>query len=57
MHEQEKLFQEESRVKATDLEHRRKINYSLMQSDLAFQKGKNAFPDLESARKRAKNIK
>ena len=57
MHEQEKLFQEESRIKVTDLEHRRKINYSLMQSDIAFQKGKNVFSDLESARKKAKNIK
>lgn len=57
MHEHEKRFQKESRIKATDLEHRRKINFSLLQSDLAFQKGKNVFPDLESARKRAKNIK
>lgn len=57
MDEHEKLFHRESRIKAMDLEHRRKINYSLMQSDLAFQKGKNAFQDLESARKKAKNIK
>lgn len=57
MHEQEKNFQEESRIKTMDLEHRRKINFSLMQSDIAFEKGKNVFSDLEAARKRAKNIK
>ncbi|HEX5027116.1 MAG TPA: [Fe-S]-binding protein, partial [Agriterribacter sp.] len=57
MHPQEKLFQEDSRIKATDMEHRRKINYSLTQSDIAFRKGKTLFPDLESVRKIAKNIK
>jgi L-lactate dehydrogenase complex protein LldF len=53
----QKAFLAESREKASDLEHRRKINYTLKQSDDAFQKGKMQFFDIASARKKSKNIK
>lgn len=57
MHELEKVFLDESSAKAKDLEHRRKINFSLMQSDIAFQKGQGIYLDLEAGRERAKNRK
>lgn len=50
-------FQDKSREKVADLEHRRKINHSLLQSDIAFRKGIEQFADLGAARKIAKNRK
>lgn len=57
MNQREKEFLIESREKATDLAHRKKMNFALKQSDDAFEKGKLQFSDLKSARERAKNIK
>jgi L-lactate dehydrogenase complex protein LldF len=52
-----KKFVSDSRIKAKDAEHRRKINFSLKQSDIAFKEGIEQFSDLTVARKKAKNIK
>ncbi len=57
MHNRQKLFLEKSRQKAFDLDYRRKINFSLAQSDIDFQKGKKQFADLATAREIAKNRK
>ena len=57
MHNFEHTFLTDSSRKASDLEHRRKINHSLLQSDNAFRKGIVQFSDLDSARNVAKNIK
>lgn len=51
------IFIEESRKKGIDPEHRRKINHSLLQSDMAFTKGIVQFADLQAARKVANAIK
>jgi L-lactate dehydrogenase complex protein LldF len=40
-----------------DLEHRKRMNFSLKQADEAYKKGKTQFLDLERTRKIAKNIK
>lgn len=52
-----KKFLADSTQKTTDLDHRRKINFSLKQSHDAFNIGKNQFADLSMARKIAKNRK
>lgn len=52
-----KKFLDKSKETATDPDHRRKMNFSLHQSDLAFQKGIAKLPDLDALRKRAKNRK
>jgi L-lactate dehydrogenase complex protein LldF len=57
MNQREKTFLIASREKATDLAHRKKMNFALKQSDDAFEKGKTQFADLKLARERAKNIK
>lgn len=57
MHEQQKIFLTKSREKAFDLEHRRKMNHSLRQSDLAFEKGKLQFSNLNAARNNANKRK
>jgi L-lactate dehydrogenase complex protein LldF len=46
-----------SAVKATDLDHRRKINFNISKYDDAVIHGKMQFSDLHLARERAKNIK
>lgn len=46
-----------SKEKATNLDHRQKMNFSLLQSDIAFQKGKKQFTNMEGARQMAKSIK
>lgn len=51
------LFIEQSRQKSSDPEHRRKINHSLLQSDIAFQKGVPQFADLQAARHQANKVK
>lgn len=51
------VFIEQSRQKAVDADHRRKINHSLLQSDIAFNKGINQFLDLQGARNIANAIK
>lgn len=57
MHEQQKIFLTKSREKAFDPEHRRKMNHSLRQSDLAFEKGKLQFSNLNAARNNANKRK
>jgi L-lactate dehydrogenase complex protein LldF len=57
MNTNEKLFLTESREKTSDLEHRRKLNFALKQSDDAFEKGKMQYADLSSAKQLAKNKK
>lgn len=52
-----KKFLQDSKEKATDLDHRRKMNFSLHQSDLAFEKGIAKLPNLDQLRKHAKNRK
>lgn len=50
-------FIEQSQLKAADLTHRRKINHSLLQSDLAFQRGIPQFRNLSYAKEAAHQIK
>lgn len=57
MTENEKIFLAKSRIKASDLEHRRKINFNIGKYDTAVVQGKKQFSDLDLARERAKNIK
>ncbi len=57
MNRSEKEFLSESDKKAFDLDHRRKLNFSLKQADDAYKKGKTQFSDLERAKRLAKNIK
>lgn len=57
MQQTEKIFLAKSEVKAQDLDHRRKINFSIKQYDNAFQKGRLQFADMDTARERAKNVK
>ena len=57
MHEQQKVFLDKSGEKAFDLDHRRKMNHSLRQSDIAFEKGKLQFSNLNAARNTANKRK
>ncbi len=57
MHNRQRTFLTDSKVKTADLAHRNKINFTLRQSEDAFRKGKEQFSNLELVRKRAKNIK
>lgn len=53
----EKTFLAKSEIKAQDRDHRRKINHHLSQYNQAFANSIVQFPDLETARQRAKNSK
>jgi L-lactate dehydrogenase complex protein LldF len=57
MSEKASTFIAESTEKATDLEHRRKINYNIGKYNAIVPAGKSQFQDIELARQRAKNIK
>ena len=48
---------EKSRLKAADLEHRKKINFNIGKYNSSLPKGKAQFDDLHLARERAKNTK
>ena len=50
-------FLVKSSVKATDLDHRKKINYNIGKYNAAVPQGKQQFDHLHIARERAKNIK
>ncbi|HCY89567.1 MAG TPA: iron-sulfur cluster-binding protein [Chitinophagaceae bacterium] len=50
-------FLEKSRQKATDLSHRRTINFNIGRYNAAVPKGKQQFDQLELAREKAKNAK
>lgn len=57
MHQTASTFLEESEKKATDLGHRRTINFNIGKYNTAVKAGKQQFTDLLTARERAKNIK
>ncbi len=50
-------FLAKSKVRAQDLEHRRKINFNIGKYNAVVPMGKQQFSDLHLARERAKNIK
>lgn len=52
-----RIFLKRSAEKAKDLDHRKKLNHALRQSDVAFEKGKALFSNLELARDWANAIK
>lgn len=53
----EKLFHASSRKMAQDLDHRKKMNHALQQSDDAFLSGAHQFEDLGLAKRLAANVK
>jgi len=57
MSETSATFIAKSTIKATDLDHRRKINFNISQYNSKVPEGKEQFANLELARERAKNIK
>ncbi|MEO6315768.1 MAG: LutB/LldF family L-lactate oxidation iron-sulfur protein [Chitinophagaceae bacterium] len=57
MSESASTFIAKSTVKSADLDHRRKINFNIGRYNAAVPAGKEQFPDISSARERAKNIK
>ena len=57
MSEQSQSFLAKSNVKATDKEHRRKINFNINKYNAVVPKGKEQFSDVNLAREKAKNIK
>jgi L-lactate dehydrogenase complex protein LldF len=57
MHQTASTFLEESEKKASDLGHRRTINFNIGKYNTAVKAGKQQFTDLLTARERAKNIK
>lgn len=54
---QEKKFLANSREKVQDLDHRKKMNHALQQSDDAFLRGKGQFEDLDLAKRLARHTK
>ena len=50
-------FLADTRKIVSDLEHRKKMNFSLKQADDAYKTGRRQFRDLEAAKKTAKGIK
>jgi L-lactate dehydrogenase complex protein LldF len=57
MSEASQTFIAKSKIKAADLEHRRKIRFNIGKYNDAVPKGKEQFTDVHLARERAKNIK
>jgi L-lactate dehydrogenase complex protein LldF len=57
MHQTASTFLEKSEQKASDLGHRRTINFNIGKYNNAVKAGKQQFTDLLTARERAKNIK
>ena len=57
MGEQLATFLAKSKVKAADLEHKRKLAFNIDKYAATVVKGKQQYADLDLARKRAKNIK
>lgn len=51
------VFEKNSAVKASDLEHRKKINYNIGKYNAVVPIGKSQFDDIEFVRSSAKNIK
>jgi L-lactate dehydrogenase complex protein LldF len=57
MSENQSHFQAKSTVKASDRDHRRKINFNISRYNAVVPMGKQQFPDLNLVREKAKNIK
>jgi len=57
MSEHSQSFIEKSTIKATDREHRRKINFNIGRYNAVVPKGKEQFSNVNLAREKAKNIK
>lgn len=57
MSEHSDIFIEKTTLKASDLEHRRKINFNIGKYNAVVPQGKQQFEHLELARERAKNTK
>jgi L-lactate dehydrogenase complex protein LldF len=57
MSENKSVFLAKSKVKATDLEHKRKLAFNIQKYAETVVKGKQQFADLDMARKKVKNIK
>jgi L-lactate dehydrogenase complex protein LldF len=55
--DQASKFLDKSGVKASDLDHRRKINYNIGKYNAVVPQGKQQFDNIHLARERAKNIK
>src|SRR5450755_3615514 len=55
--DQASKFLDKSSVKASDLDHRRKINYNIGKYNAVVPQGKQQFDNIHLARERAKNIK
>lgn len=51
------VFLAKSKVKASDLEHKRKLAFNIQKYADTVVKGKQQFADLDTARKKAKNVK
>ena len=57
MTEQQTVFLAKSKIKANDLEHKRKLAFNIRKYNDSVVKGKQQFANLETARQKAKNIK
>lgn len=57
MGENMSVFLAKSKVKAQDLEHKRKLSFNIQKYNDAVVKGKQQYANLELARKKAKNTK
>ncbi len=57
MTEQQSVFLAKSRIKANDLEHKRKVSFNIQKYNDSVVKGQQQFDHLETARQKAKNIK
>jgi L-lactate dehydrogenase complex protein LldF len=57
MADQSESFIAKSTIKATDLDHRRKINFNIGKYNSVVPQGKSQFTDVHLARERAKNLK
>ncbi len=57
MANQHNIFLAKSEVKASDLEHKRKVAFNIQKYNVSVAKGKTQYANLELARQKAKNIK
>jgi len=57
MSKEASIFKAKSTVKASNLDHRRKINFNIARYNAVVPEGKTQFEDLMHTREHAKNIK
>jgi L-lactate dehydrogenase complex protein LldF len=55
MTEQQTVFLAKSKIKASDLEHKRKVSFNIQKYNDSVVKGKQQFANLDVARQKAKN--